>query len=249
MGDIVSMFDKRLYKAWDKLVESLQTNKPIDAADGGGAETLFDLAKSKQALEEIQKFTHAMHGVSIGPAIQLPKVYDFSKHSRMIDIGGGSGVYAIQGIKANPHMTATVLDLEAVCQVAEQYIKRYNLEDKIKTKSMDFFIEDAPKGYVVAFLSLILHDYIEQKGIDLLKKINDSLTNDGVVIIGEWLLNDEKTGPAAAALMGLNMIVETYGGKNYSYSEIVDMLNQAGFKRAERRFLAGPAELVIGYKV
>ena len=54
MGDIVSMFDKRLYKAWDKLVESLQTNKPIDAADGGGAETLFDRAKSKQALEEIQ---------------------------------------------------------------------------------------------------------------------------------------------------------------------------------------------------
>jgi hypothetical protein len=49
--------------------------------------------------------------------------------------------------------------------------------------------------------------------------------------------------------MGLNIIVETYGGKNYSYSEIADMLNQAGFKGAERRFLAGPAELVIGYKV
>ena len=86
MGDIISMFDKRLYKAWDKLVESLHTNKPVNAAYGGGAETLFDLAKSKQALEEIQKFTHAMHGISIGPAIKLPKVYDFSKHSRMIDI-------------------------------------------------------------------------------------------------------------------------------------------------------------------
>ncbi len=54
MGDIISMFDERLYKAWDKLVESLQTNKPVNAADGGDAETLFDLAKSKQALEEIQ---------------------------------------------------------------------------------------------------------------------------------------------------------------------------------------------------
>jgi hypothetical protein len=69
MGDIISMFDERLYKAWNKLVESLQTNKSVNAADGGDAETLFDLAKSKQALEEIQKFTHAMHGVSIGPAI------------------------------------------------------------------------------------------------------------------------------------------------------------------------------------
>jgi predicted O-methyltransferase YrrM len=249
MGDIVTMFDKRLYKAWDKLVESLHTNKPVNAADGGDAESIFDQAKSKQAVEEIQKFTHAMYGVSIGPAIQLPKVYDFSRHSRMMDIGGGSGVYAIQVVEANPHMIATVLDLEVVCQVAEQYIKRYNLEDNVKTKPLDFFREDIPKGYDVAFLSLILHDYSEEKGIALLKKIYNSLANDGVVIISEWLLNDEKTGPAASALMGLNMIIETYGGKNYSYAEIVNMLNQAGFKRAERRSLAGPADLVIGYKV
>jgi 3-hydroxy-5-methyl-1-naphthoate 3-O-methyltransferase len=249
MGDIITMFDKRLYKAWDKLVESLQTNKPVNAIDGGGAESIFDQAKSKQAVEEIQKFTHAMYGVSISPAIQLPKVYDFSKHSRMMDIGGGSGIYAIQVVKANPHMIATVLDLEAVCQVAEQYIRSYNLEDKVKTKHLDFFKEDIPKGYDVVFLSLILHDYSEEKGIALLKKIYKCLANDGVVLISEWLLNDEKTGPAASALMGLNMIIETYGGKNYSYTEIVDMLKQAGFKRPERRSLAGPAEIVIGYKV
>ncbi len=249
MGDIIIMFDKRLYKAWDKLVESLKSNKPVNAADGGGAESIFDQAKSKQAIEEIQKFTHAMHGVSIGPAMQLPRVYDFSKHSRMIDIGGGSGVYAIQVVKANPQMMATVLDLEAVCQVAEEYIKSYGLEDKVKAKPFDFFKEDIPKGYDVAFLSLILHDYSEEKGIDLLKKIYNSLADDGVVVISEWLLNDEKTGPAASALMGLNMIIETYGGKNYSYAEIVDMLKQAGFKNAEKRPLAGPAEIVIGYKV
>jgi hypothetical protein len=167
----------------------------------------------------------------------------------MMDIGGGSGVYAIQVVEANPHMIATVLDLEVVCQVAEQYIKRYNLEDNVKTNPLDFFREDIPKGYDVAFLSLILQDYSEEKEIALLKKIYNSLANDGVVIISKWLLNDEKTGLAASALMGLNMIIETCGGKNYSYAEIVDMLNQAGFKRAEKRSLAGPAELVIGYKV
>ena len=248
MGEIVIMFDKRLYKAWDKLVESLKSNKPVNAADGGGAESIFDQAKSKQAIEEIQRFTHAMHGVSIGPAMQLARMYDFSKHMRMMDIGGGSGVYAIQVVKANPNMTATVLDLEPVCQVAEQYIKIHNLQDKVKTKPLDFFKEDIPTGYDVAFLSLIVHDYSEEKGIALLKKIYNSLTNDGVVVISEWLLNDEKSGPAASALMGLNMIIETYGGKNYSYVEIADMLNQAGFKRAEKHSLAGPAELVIGHK-
>lgn len=82
-----------------------------------------------------------------------------------------------------------------------------------------------------------------------MRKIYDGLANDGVVNISVWLLNDEKTGPAASDLISLNMIVEIYGSKNYSYVEIVDMLNQAGFKRAERRFLPGPTELVIGHKV
>jgi hypothetical protein len=44
MGDIITMFDKRLYKAWDKLIPSLQTNKPVKATDGGGAESMFDQA-------------------------------------------------------------------------------------------------------------------------------------------------------------------------------------------------------------
>jgi hypothetical protein len=249
MGDIVMMFDKRLYRAWNKLVESLKSNMPVSAADGGGAETIFNQAKSKQAIEEIQKFTHAMHGVSIGPAMQLPKAYDFSKHRRMMDIGGGSGVYAIQVVKSNPHMAATIIDLEPVCQVAEQYIKTYNLQDKINTRPLDIFKEDIPVGYDVAFLSHILHDYSEEKGIALLKKIYNSLANDGAVLISEWLLNSDKTGPAVSALMGLNMIIETYGGKNYSYAEIAEMLRQAGFKRMEKQPLAGPAEIVIGYKV
>jgi hypothetical protein len=42
----------------------------------------------------------------------------------------------------------------------------------------------------------------------LLKK-KYMVANDGVLVISEWLLNDEKIGPAASILMGLNMIIET----------------------------------------
>ena len=54
-------------------------------------------------------------------------------------------------------MKAIVLDLEAVCHMAGQYIKSYNLQDKVRTIPLDFFKEDnIPKGYDVAFLSLIM---------------------------------------------------------------------------------------------
>jgi cyclopropane fatty-acyl-phospholipid synthase-like methyltransferase len=196
----------------------------------------------------MKKFTHAMYGVSVGPAMALAKSFDFSRHRNMMDVGGGSGVYCIEVVKGNPNISCTVLDLEAVCQVAQEYISKAGLGHKIKTKALDFWKEPLPSGYDAAFLSHILHDYSEERGTFPLKKIFDSLTDDGLVLISEWLINDDKTGPAPSALMGLNMIVETNGGRNYSFDEVSEMLKAAGFKRTEKRTLAAPAQLVIGYK-
>jgi hypothetical protein len=247
MGDIVVMFDRRLYKGWDKLVQALRTNKPVSSQEGGGAEVLFDQAKSNEAVQEMKTFTHSMYGISVGPAMALAKTFDFGRYSRMMDIGG-AGVYCIEVVKAHPNMSATVFDLQPVCEVADEYIAKANLQNKIRTSQLDFWKQPLPKGYDLAFLSHILHDYDREKGVFLLKKIHESLPSGGAVLISEWLINDEMSGPAPSALMGLNMIVETFGGKNYSFDEISEMLKAAGFTRIERRPLAAPAELVIGYK-
>jgi 3-hydroxy-5-methyl-1-naphthoate 3-O-methyltransferase len=160
-----------------------------------------------------------------------------------------SGVYAIQVVKNNPNMSAIVLDLKSVCQVADQYIEEFNLQEQINTKPLDFFKEELPKDCDIAFLSLIIHDYNEEKDRSLSKKVYDSLPNEnGAIIISDWLLNDEKTGPIPAALMSLNMIMLTSGGRNYSFVEISRMLSDVGFKNIEKRPLAGPAQIVIGYK-
>lgn len=250
IGDVIAMFDERLYKRWDNLSEALETNKPIGEARGEDIESIFDKAKSYQEVEQLQKFTHAMHGVSIAPAMALSKNVDFSDHKKMMDIGGGSGVYAIEVVANSPNnMSAVVLDSKPVCEVADGYIKKYNLQNKVHTMTFDFFNDQLPNDCDVAFLSHIIHIFDKDKNITLLKKIHESLTNEnGMIIISEWLLNDEKTGPISSALMGLTMIVENSGGRGYSYSEISQMLTEAGFKNIEKRPLIEPAEIVIGYK-
>jgi hypothetical protein len=84
----------------------------------------------------------------------------------------------------------------------------------------------------------------------LLEKVYDSLPEDrdGVIIITEWLLNDEKTGPIPSAFMSLTMIIEQTEGRNYSFYEVSKMLTDVGFTNIEKRPLAGPAEIVIGYR-
>jgi hypothetical protein len=251
IGDVITMFDERLYKRWDRLSDALKTNRPVGEEQGEDIESIFDKARSNQDdAERLQKFTHAMHGISIGPAMALAKNVDFSSHRRMMDIGGGSGVYAMQVVANNPNnMSAVVLDSRPVCQVADQYIQRYNLQDKVQTKVLDFFKDRLPNDCDVAFLSHVIHVFDRDKNIILLKKIHDSLpSGNGMILISEWLLNDEKTGPIPSALMGLTMLIENSGGRSYSYSEISDMLIEVGFRNIEKRTLAEPAELVIGYK-
>lgn len=244
MGDIVSMFDKRLYKMWDKLPQSLLSNRPA----AGSGEEMFTQARSNQANEQMKKFTLAMYGVSVGPAMALAKAFDFSKYHKLVDVGGGSGVYAIKIAQANPGISALIVDLPSVCQVADEYIRRFNLQDRVKTEALDFFKQDIPGGYDVALLSHIMHDWSEEKDIGLLNNIYKSLTSGGVVIVSEWLLDDEKTGPVVPALMGVNMIIETEGGKNYSFAEISKMMAAAGFGNIVKQPLVGPVSIVAGYK-
>ncbi|RJQ80241.1 methyltransferase [Amycolatopsis panacis] len=96
-----------------------------------------------------------------------------------------------------------------------------------------FLTDDTlPNGHDVVLLSMILHDWDEITGRALLRKCREALEPGGVILIVEWLLNAQRTGPAAAALMGMNMIVETVGGRNYSKSEYVTWSRDVGFQGA-----------------
>ncbi|MBB4691151.1 hypothetical protein BKA14_001299 [Actinoplanes abujensis] len=86
-----------------------------------------------------------------------------------------------------------------------------------------------PDGHDVVLFSMILHDWDQATNRELLAKAYEALLPGGLVVVSELLLNAERTGPAPAALMGLNMLVETEGGRNYSDAEYGQRLTGAGF--------------------
>ena len=79
------------------------------------------------------KFLQEQCTASVGPAIALAKIFDFSNYKKLMNIGGGSGVYAIEVVKENPNMSATVLDLGPACEVANEYAKTL-LGNKLELK-------------------------------------------------------------------------------------------------------------------
>ena len=263
IGDFITMYDKRLYRKWEGLASVL---KPQDSSAeslekrtaGMPFSTLDDLYDQvllkKEETEvdgqaDLDMFVRAMYGEKLWEAITLCKIYDFSRHKKMIDLGGGPAVFSIQIVTNFSNISALVIDTVPVCEIANEYIKRFNVQDRVRTQTLDFVKESLPKGYDAIFMSHIIGGMSKKKNISILRKAYESLPKTGTVIINEWLLNDDKGGPKMPALMGLNMLLETNEGKSYSFAEICEMLTEVGFVGIEKKPISNsPGNIIIGYK-
>jgi 3-hydroxy-5-methyl-1-naphthoate 3-O-methyltransferase len=244
-GGWVEMADKRLYAGWGKLTDALRTNRPT-TWDPDVQVSLFD----GEDPEMLALFWEAMHSLSTMTARKLGEAVDFSGFARLLDIGGGSGAYDIELCRLYPRLRATVFDLAHVADIAAGKIARAGLSDRIETAPGDFFHRAPfPDGHDVHLFSMILHDWDEAKNRALLRRSHAALPRGGAVIVSELLVNDEKTGPAPAALMSLNMLVETEG-RNYTPAEYAAWMEDAGFRNIQTIWFEAPGAngAVIGRK-
>ncbi|MFE9655958.1 methyltransferase [Micromonospora sp. NPDC006431] len=224
-GGQVRYCDERTYLPWHRIGDALRTDRPL-TWDPDTERSLFETGDPQMLIH----FWEAMYSTSIFTARALAEAYNFGAHARLLDVGGGSGAFPIELCRRYPQLRATVYDLAHVCPIADGKIRAAGLDDRISTAVGDFLTEPAlPTGFDVILLSMILHDWDETTNRALLGKCYAALPSGGAIVVSELLLNSDRTGPPEAALMGMNMIVETVGGRNYSGSEYATWLADTGF--------------------
>ena len=188
----------------------------------------------------LELFWGGMHSLSTFTARALGEAVDLSDYERLLDVGGGSGAYDIELCKRYPHLRATVLDLPFVAEIAAGNIAEAGLSDRIQTVGADFLADPAlPGDHDVILLSMILHDWNEEHDREILRKCYDALPSGGGIVVSELLVNDEKTGPAPAALMSLNMLGETEV-RNYRPAEYSSWLEDTGFTETRTVWFDAP---------
>jgi 3-hydroxy-5-methyl-1-naphthoate 3-O-methyltransferase len=246
-GGFVRFLDHREYPAWHKVVAALRTNGPV-AWDPATQASLFDAEDPVM----LGLFWEAMHSISTFTGRALVKALPaLARHHALLDVGGAMGAIPIELCRAYPALRATVYDLPFVCDLATEKITAAGLHQRITTAPGDFLTGQAlPRGHDVVMMSNVMHDWDEATGRALLAKCHDALLPGGMIVICELLLNADRTGPAEAALMGMNMMIETTGGKNHSDAEYCAWLGDTGFERIEviRFEAAGANGVVTGRK-
>ena len=76
-----------------------------------------------------------------------------------------------------------------------------------------------------------------------------ALPAGGALIVSELMMDDDKTGPVPAALMSLNMLIETEG-RNYTWADYTGWMEEIGFTEIKRIQVQSPGAngLLIGHK-
>ncbi|MFA7403531.1 MAG: methyltransferase [Pelobacteraceae bacterium] len=216
LGYII-MHHHHLMSGWSRLDESVLNGAPIRRRVSHGND------ESERESFEMGMFNLAM----LNAPCVVPRI-DLHGRRRLLDLGGGPGTYAIHFCQANPELTAMVYDLPTTRPFAEKTIASFGLGDRIAFHEGDFISDDVPAGFDVAWLSHILHGEGPEGCAVTLRRAVAALEPGGMLMVQEFILDNDMAGPLFPALFSLNMLLGTPQGRSYTQGELEEMMTAAG---------------------
>ena len=176
------------------------------------------------------------------------KVEDAKEQLRVIDLAAGSGIWGIAVAQKSPRVRVTAVDWAGMIPTTKRITGKFGLRDRFNFIEGDLSEANFGSGYHVATLGHILHSEGEQRGRQLLKKVFRALKSGGTIAIAEWLVNDDRTKPLHSLMFAVQMLVNTEKGDTFSFNEIKEWLEDAGFKKVRKLEAPGPSPLILATK-
>jgi hypothetical protein len=222
----------------------LRTDKP---ANWGSYKDEKPWTEAMLTDEFATSFTAAMdcRGFTLGPA--MAKAAPIGARTRLLDIAGGSGVYACALVANHPKLTATVFERPPVDGIARKMIAKRGFQDRVDVAAGDMFKDSLPAGYDVHLFSNVLHDWDTDKVRPLLSASAQALPQGGLLIVHDAHLNEDKTGPAPVAAYSA-LLMSVTEGRCYGTGEMRELLTEAGFVDVRHQDTACDRSIVTAIK-
>ncbi len=222
MGDNAQL-GKMLTAAWSTLPDVVRSGRPFTSGVSEQQRQEF-FARLVPAL-----FANNFNAAGAAVARLTPK--EKAGIKRVLDIGAGSGAWSIPFARELRKARVTVVDYAAVAKVAREYAERWGVGDKYEYVEGDLNQVEFGSGFDLAILGHILHGGAPEWARGLLRRCCAALNPGGMLLIAEFVPNDERTGPDTALLFGLNMLISTEAGDVYTMREYRQWLKEAGFRK------------------
>jgi O-methyltransferase domain/Dimerisation domain len=207
------------WAAWGHLGYSVRTGENAFAALHGV--DIWTHRKHHPAESEI--FNQNMASLTLAVGAAVTDAYDFTGLTSVVDVGGGKGALLAAVLSGHPHLRGTVFDLP---QAVASEPPEASLATRWSAVSGNFF-EAVPNADAYLVKS-ILHDWPDDRCVEILRTLSRGLNDGGVVLVVERVL-DRAGFERDAAFSDLNMLVMP-GGRERTAEEYAALYAAAGLE-------------------
>jgi SAM-dependent methyltransferase len=122
------------------------------------------------------------------------------------------------------------------------------MTDSIDFLPGDLVEDDFGSGYDLVFVSSIVHMFSPADNQTFVAKCAAALNSGGQLVLKDFVVGEDRTQPADAALFALNMLVGTVAGDTYTEGEIRAWMEQAGLHNIRRIDTSFGSAIITGRK-
>ncbi len=163
----------------------------------------------------------------------------------IFDVGGGSGIYSAIWLEINRQARSTQFDWSNVNRIAKEFVGRHGVGDRFRTVDGDFHKADfGTAEHDVAVYSHIAHQESPAENVATFRKIRKALKPGGTLVISDFVVDDDRSGPPFSLMFRSVMLLRTREGATWTRSDYDKWLREAGFKSVSIEPTSTPATLV-----
>lgn len=196
--------------------------------------------------ENARVFNESMSGLTQMIEAAVLEGYDFSRFSRVVDVGGGHGSFLAAILKANPKLQGVLFDDPKVVEGARGRLEAEGVAGRCALDGGDFF-RAVPEGGDLYTLKWIIHDWDEERSAAILKNCHRAMAKGGTLLLVESVI-PRGNGPFLGKFVDLVMLVMT-GGRERTEEEFRTLLAGSGFRLTRVLPTRSPVSLVEAERV
>ena len=175
----------------------------------------------------------------IGPILEN---YDFAGITKLMDVAGGYGSLLANIVAKHPGMTGVLFDAPSVIEKARAHMAATPVADHCELVGGDFFVS-VPSGADAIMMKHILHDWNDERSLQILKCCHAALPVGGKLLVIESVIqpgNDPQPGKM------LDIMMLLIGGRERTEAEFRTLLDAAGFDVTRIVSTHSPVSVVEG---
>jgi 2-polyprenyl-3-methyl-5-hydroxy-6-metoxy-1,4-benzoquinol methylase len=166
---------------------------------------------------------------------------------KVLDIAAGHGIFGVTIARHNPQAEIYALDWQNVLPFAAENAERAGVSERHHLLPGSAFEVDFGRDYDLVLVTNFFHHFDPQTCESLMRKCHAALKEGGRAVTLEFVPDESRVSPPAAAAFALTMLGSTPAGDAYTFGEYDRMFRAAGFARSESH-PSPPGTIIVTYK-